>query len=207
MIIGSLRRAVASGLSFATGLVLISLAGASVQAFEVPADEKERLKSCERTLCEIILKREEGPDLSCALSKTWASDKIRAGVESRTLEWSWGDARCSLDLEIARASILSALEGDEYSFEVPAHKAICQVEHADESITEVSMSLAPKIMFEKGIATSASIGMSDLEGPKLITGALWSVAKFEEWFGLFEDDMLDEINEFIGKKCAKRYGG
>src|SRR5262245_42642415 len=72
------------------GLAL-ALSGAMVagaQAFDEDKGEKDRLEACERSLCEILVKREAGGgDLQCALQKTWSGSKIKEGVEQKKLTW------------------------------------------------------------------------------------------------------------------------
>jgi hypothetical protein len=187
-------------------LAAATLPAASAFAFEVPAGEKDKLKACERTLCEIILKKETaGPDLSCALSKTWAKDTIKEGIEAKSINWSLGDARCGVDLSVSREAILKSLTERAYELVVPEHQIKCQVEREGD-VTDIKLSLAPKLLFEGGRTTTVHLGVGNIEAPAVIKGAIWTVAKLEETFGLFHGELVEEINEFVEKKCAKRYG-
>lgn len=187
------------------GGLLLTLCGA--RAFEVPADEKDKLKSCEKSICEIILKRETaGPDLTCNLAKTWAHDAIKSSIGRASLEWTLGDARCSVDLTVKRADLLSALGPGEYQLTIPEHIAKCELEGSDE-ISVVTIALAPKLTLKDGVAQSLSMGVGKIEGPTLIKGAIWTAATIEEKLGLFQGQLVEEVNEFVQKKCAKRYGG
>ncbi|MEZ5775124.1 MAG: hypothetical protein R3D33_10610 [Hyphomicrobiaceae bacterium] len=192
--------------SAAAGVAAALMISATVAgAFEVPADEKDRLKACEKDLCEIILKKDQGADLACSLSKTWAKDKIKDGVSAKSIDWSLGDARCGVELSVQRDVLLKALSEPSYELTIPEHQVKCEIE-GDDGITTVSMTLAPKLTFENGQATKASLGIGNVEAPAVLKGAIWSVAKVEEYFGLFQGQLVEEINEFVQKKCAKRYG-
>jgi hypothetical protein len=180
-------------------------ATSALAAFEVPADEKDRLKSCEQSLCEMLLKKEaSGPDLACKLSKTWAADSIKGGVEQKQISWGMGDARCSVDLAIKRELIHKAMTEKEYELAIPEHKVSCEAESGAD-IAKVSLSIAPKLMMKDGKATTATLGISNVEGPAVVSGAIWSVAKIEEYFGLFQGEMISEVNKFIAEKCPERY--
>ena len=48
------------------------------------AKEKEGLEACEKSICELLVKRETtGDDLKCPLSKTWGKDKIKSVKEAQ----------------------------------------------------------------------------------------------------------------------------
>lgn len=192
-------------IGLAGGLLILAVCGA--RAFEVPTDEKDKLKDCEKSVCEIILKREAaGSDLACSLSKTWAHDTIKSSIGQASLEWTLGDARCSVDLNVKRADLLSALGPGEYELSIPEHIAKCELEGSDET-SVVTIALAPKLTMKDGVAQSLSMGVGKIEGPTLIKGAIWTAATIEEKLGLFQGQLVEEVNEFVQKKCAKRYGG
>lgn len=182
----------------------VSLPG-TVWAFEVPADEKDRLLACEKDLCEIILKKEPGADLKCELSKTWAKETLTDGAEARSLSWSMGDARCSVTLEVKRQMLLNALTADAFELKVPQHAVLCELD-GDAGVTVATMTLAPTLKFEKGQAVGVDLGVGNIDAPKLVEGAIWTVAKLESTFGLFEGEIVEQINKFIEKKCPKKYG-
>ncbi len=193
-------------LAAASGAAMLLLTTVPALALEVPADEKDKLKACEKDICAIILKKEAtGADLACALSKTWAKDTIKEGIEAKSIDWSLGDARCSVDLSVKREILLKALTEPTYELVIPEHKISCAVEREGE-VTDIELSLAPKLSFEAGKAMSASLGIGNIEAPSVLKGAIWTVAKLEETFGLFQGQLVSEINEFVLEKCQKRYG-
>ena len=45
--------------------------------------------------------------------------------------------------------------------------------------------------------------MGDIEGAALIKGVVWTAAALERNFGLFEADLVREVNRFVQKECPK----
>jgi len=196
-------RAVARAISALTATMVVLATPAA--ALEVPADEKEKLKTCEKNLCQMILtKSSDGDDLTCQLSKTWASEKISEGAEQKSISWDFGDARCGLDLSLARANVIDSLTKPEHTLEVPEQTVKCEIEREGE-ITPINVSLAPKLTFKAGKAQKAWLNVSTIEAPTVVKGAIWTAAKLEDNFGLFHSDMIEEINDFMHVECAKRY--
>jgi hypothetical protein len=45
--------------------------------------------------------------------------------------------------------------------------------------------------------------MHDIDGAVLIKGVVWTAAQLENNFGIFEKDLVREVNRFIQKECPK----
>jgi hypothetical protein len=194
------------GLAALLALAIGAGSGGSYALDEI-AGEKEKAKACEKSVCEMIVKKEAtGADLSCALSRTWAKDKIKEGVEKKKISWGFGDAQCVLDLAVPRATIHSAVTKPEHSLEFPAHTIKCKVEREKE-VTPINVTLAPKVNFKDGKAVKAWLGVKEIEAPAVVKGAIWTVAQVEDTVGLFHSDIISEINEFVEKKCPKALAG
>lgn len=190
---------------FAVSVVAFTGVGPAM-ALERPADEKAKLKACEKQLCTIVLKKEAaGPDLSCDIGRTWEKSKIVNGVKEKRISWSFGDARCSVDVKMPRAGIIDALTKPSYELALAKHTISCEVERSD-GVDTVTIDMAPKMSFKSGKADKAWLNVSKIEAPTLIKGAIWTVTKLEDNIGLFHGEMIDEINEFLHQKCAKRHG-
>jgi len=187
------------------GAALIVTTAAPVIALETPADEKEKLKACEQQICSIILKKEaSGGDLSCNLGRTWEKSKIVNGVKEKNISWDFGDARCTVDVKMGRQAVIDALTKPTYDLTVDKHTIKCQIERT-EGITDVSLDMAPKMSFKDGKVQKIWLNVSNIEAPTLIKAGLWSVSKLEDNIGLFHSEMVEETNEFLHEKCAKRY--
>src|SRR5688572_11981872 len=116
-----------SALLLAAALTLA--AAAPLRALEEQKGEAQAIEACDRRLCSILLDTNpSGEDLKCALSKTWARSTLKEG-DQPSLTWGFGDARCSITLQITRASIVAAITSRKtHKFWVPPHTANCVVE-------------------------------------------------------------------------------
>ncbi|MBI1383533.1 MAG: hypothetical protein GC150_01285 [Rhizobiales bacterium] len=200
---GAARRA--RGMTIAGALLTLACLVGAAEALEADPEERTRLKDCEKALCAVILKKEASEEfVTCDLQKTWAGEDIDDGAKARSIDWGFGDARCSVALSVAQAAIVEALTKASYELAIPKHEVACTIEGEGEA-TPVGLTLAPKITFKDGQASSVTLGVGDIVGPSLIQGVLWTAAKLESSLGMFQSEMASEVNEFIGEKCAKRY--
>jgi hypothetical protein len=186
------------------GLVgLVAMTPAAL-ALEPKAGEAKALEECDRRLCTMILRKEPvGDDLKCELTKTWAKKTIK-GADSPALQWGFGDARCSVHLQIARASIVTALTTKHFKLWVPPHTADCIVEQNGELKT-IKATLGPKIEFKNGRVEKIWINLHSMEGTSSITGLLSAGATLVDSTGLFHGQMVKEANKYIDAQCPKNY--
>ena len=197
----------AASLTGAAALSLI-LFSTTAMALEEKPNEEQDLKACEKNLCEMILLKETtGNDLSCAISKTWAQENIEKGAKTKSgLSWGFGDARCSLDLSAKRDNVVSSLTKPEHKLEMQSHKVKCEIEQGEKrEVTTVNVELAPRVAFKDGKATKAELNITKVEAPAVIKAVITGADWIEKNLGLFHGEMIDEINKFVRKKCAKRY--
>jgi hypothetical protein len=203
-------RGIQAAIRGTVGALVGTLAGAflfsgSALALKPAADEKAKLKACEAQLCGVILnKAPAGGTLACTISKTWEKSKIVNGVKQKKISWTFGDAQCGVDLKVPHDAIIAALTQAKSEFNLQPHTIACVVER-DKGTTDVKISMAPKITFKDGKAQKAWLNISKIEAPTIIKGAIWTVSKLEDNFGLFHGQLIKEINTFVHKKCAKRY--
>lgn len=192
--------------AMAGAMALLATAGAA-HALDETADERVQLKACEQRLCTMVVgKAAAGEDLQCALSKTWASSKIKEGIERQKLTWSFGDARCTVGIAAKRADVVGAVSKPDHTLQFDPHTVKCEVEK-DKEITPINITLAPKLQFKGGKAEKAWLNVTTIEAPAVVKGAIWTAAQLEQNFGLFHGLMIAEINEFIGQKCPKAVAG
>lgn len=180
-------------------------AAAWAQAIEPAADEKERLKDCERKLCTTALTKTGSGPLACKLTKTWTKSSIVDGVREKRISWTFGDARCDIDVTLSSEDVVAAMTKDKHTVSFKPHTVACKIEREDE-ITDVNVTMAPAITFEGGKAKTALLNVDKIEAPTIIKAAIWTVSELEDNFGLFHSEMIGEINEFFAKKCPKRHG-
>jgi hypothetical protein len=185
-------------------LLLMTLGSLPVRALDEQAGEGKAIDACEKQLCTMLLqKKSVGSDLKCQLTKTWQQSTIKE-AESNTVKWNYGDARCSVDLNITRAAIVSAMTSESFTFEVPAHTAHCVVQE-DKEVSTVTVRLAPKIVFKNGRAEKVWINLKNVDGPVSVKATIWTVAKLEDSIGIFHRQMIKSMNKFVEKGCAKKY--
>ena len=192
-------------LAAAGTLLAAQIAGLSpARALDEQAGEKQAIEACEKRLCTMLLqKNPKGDDLKCELTKTWGKSTIKE-AESKMVKWSYGDARCSVDLNLTRAAVVSAMTSESFTYQVPAHTANCIVEQDGQAST-VTTRLAPKIVFKNGKAEKVWINLKSVDGPAGIKATIWTAARLEDSIGLFHRQMIKSMNKFIEKSCAKKF--
>lgn len=196
---------IAGGAGAAVATLALALAGA--HALEEGKGEKEALKACEKSLCEIVSKK--GPDsgdLSCGLSKTWQKSELKEGSSAGKLTWGFGDARCTVDLKLARASIVSAVKDPKATLEFPEHTVTCIIEGEGEP-TNVTAKLAPKAEFEAGKVKKVWINLKEVNGPAVVKGLAMAAAKLEDNVGVFHGSLVKSLNHMIQEKCPRVVAG
>jgi hypothetical protein len=187
------------------GVMLLHLSPAApAHALEQQSGEAQALKACDQRVCTILLQKNlNGEDLKCELTKTWAKSAIKR-ADGPTLKWGFGDARCSVHLEISRALLVAALTKKDQKLWVPPHTANCIVEEGGEMKT-ITATLAPKIVFKDGRAEKIWINLVRMDGSSAITSLLWAAAKLEDTTGLFQQPMLKAVNKYIYEQCPSNY--
>ena len=189
-----------------TACAVFALTAATpAMALDKKADERTRLKACEKQLCMIVLKKEAGDDLACKIGKTWQKSKIVDGVRQAKITWSFGDAHCAVDVKVSRAAIIGAMTKPAADVELGKHTVLCDIERS-EGMTKVTVDAAPKMSFKAGKVDKIWLNISKIDAPNLMKGAIWTAAKLEANFGIFHGKMKQEINELLHEKCAERYG-
>ena len=187
----------------ASGAAAMLWGSAAAMALEVLPDEKAGREACEKSFCTMVVKREAGGPLTCDMVKTWDRDKIKKGGESGKLSWGFGDARCSVKLDVARDPLLAALKEPKYTLEVPAQTVSCEIEGTDGKATTLTVSAAPKIEFEGGKASKIWLNVGKIDGDSIISNVIWAGAKLFDGVGVLHGPAITEINRFMFEQCAK----
>lgn len=199
------RQAIAR-LAIAT--IMAGFGAGNATALDEAKDEKDKIKACEVSLCSLVTKKAPATgEFGCAISKTWSRNKIKEGSATGRVSWGFGDARCTVEIKVSRATIVSALEGGETTLQIPEHIVHCDVEREAKDVTPVKLRLAPKISFKNGKAVAAWVNLKEVEGPTAMRSLAMSVAKLEDSLGIFHKHMLKAINHQILEKCPKVASG
>jgi hypothetical protein len=174
----------------------------AARALEPQRDEEAAIKACDLRLCSILVQKSPtGSDLKCTLTKTWARSSIKE-AESSKLSWGFGDARCSVDLDVSRATLVTAISGDEAKFRLPPHTAHCVIEQ-DGRLEKVTAVVSPKIVFKNGKAEQVWVNLKSVEGPAAIELTVKTAAYLADTLGLFHKRMIKQINRYIERHCPE----
>lgn len=199
-------KALLSGMPLAGGLMVFVALATPLAALEDTDREKAGRKACEAKICRLILdKPEPKGDLTCDLGRAWGKAKIKEGAQSKNIQWSFGDARCKLNVAIPQKAIINALTKPKFTFTADPHTVNCDVQTGG-GIKPVRAVVAPKLKFEGGRVRKIWIGLKEIDGPALLTGLVWTTAKLEDSLGIFHKDMVKEVNKFLHKTCPDEYG-
>ncbi len=197
------RPSMTGPLALAAALVLA--VASPVRALEEQKGEARAIEACDRRLCAILLQRTPaGEDLKCALTKTWARSTLKEG-DQPSLAWGFGDARCSITLQISRASIIAAITGGKtHKFWVPPHTASCVVEENGQ-LKPLKATVEPKIVFKDGQAEKIWINLRHIEGAANIKDWLSLAASLTDKTGIFHRQMIKAVNRYIYRDCPKKH--
>jgi hypothetical protein len=194
-----------AGLAIAVLLAAVAPIGTAM-ALEPRADEKERLKACEKSLCQLIVsKKPTSGDLQCPLSKAWSRKTMKEGAANK-MRWGFGAAKCEVDLQVPRDMIVGALSADEIKVTLPTHTVECEVER-ESAVDKARITLAPIIEFKEGKAKKIWVNVMDIKAPGVIKGVVWSAAQLEDSVGVFHRRMIKAVNKFIAEQCPKVVAG
>jgi hypothetical protein len=189
-------------------MLVLGVAGfaGGAAALEPRADEKEKIKACEKSLCSLIVaKKPVTGNLQCPLSKAWSQKTMKEGA-AKKMNWGFGAAKCEVDLQVPRQVIVGALSAAEIKVTLPDHVVNCEVER-EGSIDKARITLAPIIEFKDGKAKKIWVNVTDIKAPGMIKGVVWSAAQLQDSVGIFHRRMIRAVNKFIGEQCPKVVAG
>jgi len=187
-------------------LLSLAIPASTASAIEPRADEKERIKACEKSLCQGVVSRKPASgELQCPLSKVWSKKTMKEG-SARKLRWGFGAAKCEVDLKVPRDMIIGALSAAEIKVTLPPHVVQCEVER-ESSVDKAQITLAPIIEFKNGKAKKIWVNVTEIKAPGVIKGVVWSAVQLEDTVGVFHRRMVKSVNKFIRKQCPKVVAG
>lgn len=181
----------------------VTAAAKPVQLTPEELKEKELRKACKVEICAAFHARKPGPDIGCAVLKTWRKEQLAKMVEKAKVSWPWGAARCSTDIKLPRAGLIKAMTEPQYVLDVPVTTVTCELDRTAENKYAVKFDFAPKVTFEKGKAVKAKLGWGKIEAPMLAKTALWSATATDNTFNVLQGSVVEDINDFITNKCRE----
>lgn len=166
--------------------------------------EKEARKACKTKICDIIATRDpNGDNVSCDIVKTWREEDIVKMLGGK-IGWPWGKAVCQSKLEIERKSLALAMSEDAKEIVMPVQKVRCTLAQKTEGEPyTVEVTLAPKVKFENGKATEASINWGEASAPLLIYPLIYAGTGLDNQTNVLGPEVVRMVNEFTTKKCAE----
>lgn len=177
----------------------------AVGAAQAEPSEDERLKQCDRDLCGIVQSKSvDGDALSCNLSKSWEKDEIVKALSKSKISWSYGNAKCSIKIDLERALLVSGLAAGKNTVKFPSQTIDCEIVN-DGKPQPVVVKATPKILFKDGKASTVWLNVESIEAPAMIRTAIWTATKMEANFGTFQKDILKGVNDFMVDHCPKTY--
>jgi hypothetical protein len=168
------------------------------------AAEKEARKACKKKICDIIATRDpNGEDVACDIVKTWREEDIVKMLGGK-LSWPWGKAVCQSKLELKRKSLALAMSEPSHEIVMPAQKVSCTLaQKEDGEPYTVEVTLAPKVKFENGKATEASINWGEANAPLLIYPLIYAGTGLDNNTNVLGSEVVRMVNEFATKKCTE----
>jgi hypothetical protein len=172
---------------------------------ELTADEraeKEARKSCKIDMCTAFrAPKSEGKDIACNVVKSWRKEQLGKLVGKLKVSWPYAGIRCTSALNIKRADLVKAMTEDKLELQLDKHTVSCVVARDNDAPTDIKFEFSPKVTFEKGKATKAAINWGKIDAPALIKSALWTATAADNTINLLSSTLVEDINDFIGKKC------
>ncbi len=171
-----------------------------------PEEKKERemRKSCKVAICAAFHNRKaDGGDIRCNVLKTWRKEQLSKMIEKAKVSWPWGNVRCTADIKLRRADLIMALTADKAEAQLDKHHIDCEVDRDKGEKSQIKFDFTPKVTFEKGKATKASINWGKIEAPSLVKGAMWTATATDNTFNVLQGTLVEDINDFISNKCME----
>ena len=143
----------------------------------------------------------KGEDLKCALTKTWTKSTLKE-ADQRDVKWDFGDARCTVQININRAAVVAALAAGEYQIlGSRPHRQLHR--RAGRPGQDRDGDAGAQDRLQGGKADKIWINLLNVEGPTGIKATLSTAARLNDSIGLFHRAMLKSVNGYIYKHCPK----
>lgn len=176
---------------------------AEIELTEEEKKEKELRRTCKIALCSAFhVKKPADGEVACGVLKTWRKEQLAKMVGKGGVSWPWGNARCTTDLKFKRETLIKAVSLPEYELVLDKHDIKCELDREPEKY-EIRMEIAPKVQFKQGKAVKASLNWGKIDAPLLAKSALWSATAADNTFGVLQNTVVEDINDFIDVKCLE----
>lgn len=164
--------------------------------------EKEGRQACKVELCRAFHSKDSaGNNIACHVIKSWRKEQLVKLIAKLKVTWPYEGAHCSTDLSVKRAELVTAMSQAKAEVTFEKHAVTCSIAKEKDPATEFTFELTPKVTFENGKAIAAQANWGKIEAPTLIKSALWTATAADNTINLLSSTIVDEVNDFIGKRC------
>ena len=178
-------------------------AAAGAPESEDDKKERETRRVCAVALCSTLYNRKPATgEVTCNVQKTWRKEILTKIMSRGKITWPWGDARCTGDLKLDRATLIKGMTETEFEAQFDKHDLRCELAAETEKY-EVKLQIHPKVTFKQGKAVKAKLNWGKIEAPRLAKTALWSATAADNSFDVLQSVVVDDINDFIQNKCME----
>ncbi len=167
--------------------------------------EREGRKACKVQMCGAFRAKKAGDDIDCNITKSWRKTQLDKVMNKASASWPWGQVVCKANIKLKRDDLIKATSEAKFELTLEPHTIACTVKREKEP-AEINFSIAPKVQFENGKAKTAALNWGKIEAPTLVKGAMWTATATDNTFNVLESTLVEDINDFISKKCDEVKG-
>jgi hypothetical protein len=180
-----------------------TLTGAAGELTPEEKAERETRKACKVQICAALHNRKTTTDLACDVVKTWRVDTLDAITKKAGVSWPWGKVMCKAPIKLKADMLTKALAGPKIDADIGQQSFTCEIHSKDgkEPPSEIKAEFSPKVTFESGKATRASLNWGKIDAPTLVKGAMWTATATDNTFNVLSGMIVDDINQFATTGC------
>lgn len=210
MYVRSLVRLPLAALALATPLALFAPFATAQTLSGAPADltpeekaERESRKACKVQICAALHNRKTTSDVACDIAKTWRVENLDQITKKAGVSWPWGKVMCKAPIKLRADMLTKALAGPKVEADIGQHSFTCEIHSKDgkEAPSEIKAEFSPKVTFESGKATRASLNWGKIDAPTLVKGAMWTATATDNTFNVLSGTIVEDINNFAANGC------
>lgn len=164
--------------------------------------ERDGRKSCKVAICAAFRARQTaGGDIACDITKSWRKEQLAKLVGKLKVTWPYAGVRCTSKVALKRADLIKAMTEPKFELTLDPHAVQCAVNRDKDAPTKIAFDFTPKVSFENGKATTAQMNWGKIDAPTVIKSGLWTATAADNTVNVLSGTLVDDINDFIGKKC------
>lgn len=164
--------------------------------------EKESRKACKIDICTAFRNPSAaGKDVSCSVIKSWRKEQLVKMVSKLKVSWPYGPVRCTSQVNLKHADLVKALSDGKHETQLEKHTVTCSLDTTTADAKQLKFEFTPKVVFEKGKATSAKMNWGKIEAPALIKSGMWTATAADNTVNMLSGTLVEDINDFITNKC------